>query len=63
MLLKNIIKVFDIEEQCNISANELNDNELICSIADMMDCGEERVFNEACKKPIQIIITVIISKQ
>ncbi len=48
--LKNVIKVFDIEEKCNISANELNDNELICSIADMMDQGEERVFNEACKQ-------------
>ncbi len=50
MLLRNIIKALDIEEICNINANELNDNELICSIADMMDWGEERVFNEACKQ-------------
>ena len=41
MPLRNLIELF---------ANELDDNELICSIADMMDWGEERVFNEACKR-------------
>ncbi len=41
MPLRNLIELF---------SNELDDNELICSIADMMDWGEERVFNEACKQ-------------
>jgi len=46
-MLAKLIELFELERP---SLSDLDDNELIMSVADMMDWSEEQVFNEACKQ-------------
>ena len=52
MIPRFVIELFDLKEnkKCSINPSDLDDNELIMSVAYMMNWGEEQVFAEACKQ-------------